>query len=167
VPIRGIAGDDLDPHAVLQAFPRRGAKAVDHVRITMELELDLQEIGQVVQIGMDDAAVLAEMDLGTAGEEHAGHGPRWELALARAVPFNVTTCQERAELLNLSHVAPLRNRIERLAERHGCRRPGISETVVALNLDVIEQPLRRFFDAREVLMVLGWAILLVHAVLSP
>jgi hypothetical protein len=79
------------------------------MRVEMELQLDLLQIGQVIEVSMHNPRVLLQMPLRSGRMERAAEGQCWQAVFGLAVAFEVPTAQDAAEVCYLSPVQAMAN----------------------------------------------------------
>ena len=115
--VGGVAVHGRDTRAILQTVAPRGDEDVDDVRILHQRELGLGEVLQMIEIGMDNPAVLDEVGPGT------GRGKRAAESNLRQPPFGGGIGVFTLARIDLSEtgdrvsVDPIDNGIERCPER--------------------------------------------------
>ena len=105
----------------------------------MEFQLDLLQIGQVIQIGMHDATVLHEVGFGACRGKDASKGNLRQSAFEGGIGFGTVAGKDLACPFNEWLIRAVGDVIQHSPERRRRARPGIVEPAKELNLYSVDQ----------------------------
>jgi len=136
--IGGIRVDFMRKYAVLEAIAAGRGKAIDNSWILDNGELRQAQVGQMIHIRMDDAAVLAEVRFGAGRVEGAGKGHLGQLALGVGVGFFSALGKDTPQSPDVVLIGALENMVQNGAQRERGARRGVVEVIKSLDLDRLQ-----------------------------
>jgi hypothetical protein len=109
---------DIDAYAEFQSGPATTDKDIDCTRVTTDGLLDGYDIGEVIQVPMDDPTVSLEVSIAARGMKHPAKGKRRQIGLSAIIGALPATCEHLTHVVDAYFIQARSNFTERLGEGH-------------------------------------------------